>query len=350
MARSTQRTFGDWELPKGTRLSSGNFIREEVSGNTDGDEPGAWAQNILNLYEFLKPPLIQDSWAAPYQGVGAADTYETVGRYMVPGDVIGTDLSSGGSVEGLRSVFWARAETSGTTSVRTITVDENSLPATTASATFTELAIGKTDLQTRASGDPANDREVLVQAKNSVAGSQGRVAALFINWHRNDASLPAGPYSSVFRPQDLADYVANKPLSVQQMQQFAVNLQDLWRRRTPGMIHTAWSQTGMDNDGQGNLVRFRGLGFQYEGVSRARAWVYCKGDGSGTQEITVTLGDQTAVIGLGEGLTTSFAWLHVDFDLTPHYRQNPDPQDFLVAVADGVVQGACAWYRPIEVE
>lgn len=354
-ANHTVEALADWRIPLGAEASSGHYIRERTTQTNAADCPGDWARLVNNLYEWCKPPLVDDSWqAARNVASGAGPT--VLGRYRIPHELLGSGLT-GADIERLRLTARVRANGGGTGEQR-IQVTESGLfvvqSFVNAAYDWVQAASGvgfDDELGDAPDVDPGVDREVTVQLDCSGGGSADMAAAQ-IWWEDGGSPLADGPYSNEFAPCQIPNYeTRRRPLSVAMMRRLLGNLDGLRRRRIPGMICATYLQANaLSKTGGGTSNQYiRALGFRPAGVDEARVYVYADATTPPDSLIVELRGATTA--GVSEtisGIGGSLAWHRADLVLEPHHDADPVIEELVVKTAGSEsvrVRGCCAWYR-----
>ena len=345
--------LADVRVPTGARVGYADPIVDRPASvtTTHFDTVGDLARCGNTIFEHCKPQLVADLYRA-WTGTQGTTSFETVARYMVPGEMVGTYTPSTAITETLHARVWAKVGT-GTGRLKLITNDDNG------TQTFTNTGnawVGSPNLHAAFSAQVATahaDQEVQLQAQHSSSNDQLTLTSAEVYWDTTRTTLPTGPYGVDVLPLYNANFETyQQPLSVAEMQKLVRMYDHLMRHRTPGMIVSSWFHGGADTGTHSNVVG-RCLAFQGEYTSRVRFWVYMNaGTGGGA---TVTLND--GVVGLSGAVVRGLGhvgWAGpIDLDL-PEVRGvlgGAVPRVWNVSVnvdSAATIYGVSGWFRPIE--
>ncbi len=347
-----QQTLADWPLPTGREMAYGHYVTEAaaIPPRENADEPGDWAQLVNNIYEIMKPPFVNDAPQVPFTATGGP--FVEIARYRVPNEFVGTGLSGAGDVEELVPYVYALVSGGDTARLKIETPDTTVVETTWVNGALAWTKGSPTDITDSLTDGPPNpdpnfpDPEIIVKLRTDAAGTAD-VAALQIVWNTEGATLPDGPYDNEFRACNVASYADKlKGLSVPMMQRLAIDIDDLYRRRTPGMIIASFLPVAaVAGKGSGNSDQaWRAMSFRHPHVSAARVYVYAKGDATLNNSLTVSIGAVSVTLTALDD--TAFAWHRFDFAFVP--SPNTIPQEFTVTLDATTAQGCTGWYRAIQ--
>lgn len=321
-------TLGDIRVPTGIDAHFGKHILE-MEDEPDGayDRLGRYAQIINDLYEHMRPPLINCYPYTPWATTSA--TYAELARWKVPSSHCGTGVAFGGTdPEGLASGITYSVSGGGTASLKIETVQGSSERGSLTSASAVNVDVpssGQLDFDDTLSGY-LSDLDLVLYGKTT-AGTLS-VRDIEVRWASGRSNLPDGPYDNGFIPLSTLNGVAAQyagktgdathryqAVTPPRMQRLTRDLFVLKRTRTPGTICQA-------HFGTAGFVYFdgvppsaftatlaQGLTKQHQYVHTARFWAYGQDGGA----LTVTLGDQSGTIsGFFSGVPT---WQFVDIEM-----------------------------------
>jgi hypothetical protein len=332
----TVRQGADPRFPPSTRIGVRHYLTEWINNL---DSPAHWVQVVNDLYEHRKPPMLHDSWATP-----VADT-DAFPAWRLPTVHMGTHKSvSGSDAEKISSIFqMRRASGSGPVQARLNNVTQSQEPSfvSTSSTSFDFVGPALVPVD-----DDPNIGHVLVELEfRAPPGATAEARSVTGRFANDRTALPPGPYGTDFLPFLVELLALHEGVSVPTMERLIVDLVELKRRRSPGMICTRYFP-----DGCNSAEMLRGFAWQQEHVTSATFIVDAQQDGGAGNVIVSLTGDgvaRTETVPITTGTVDPYM---VTFALPRH--SNPGPRGLVLSVQTGganrpLVWGVNGWFNPI---
>lgn len=333
-----QNTLADWIVPVGSRLLPCDFIVEDDAA-AHGDSLGNLARMLNNLYALALPP--SPVWDIP------EETFTTTGS---PGDRISEYYIPTFALADSADQFKVRLEVIG--SVTGGATVELLFSTPTDSDTFTFTSSSPTAHQ---SGNvdivcDGNDKLLTIDARISSGAGTGTIQSLRVDWQFPGTFLQSAPYTPTTflpsSPNKLGDI--ERPVSVERVRRLLNNALEMYERRAPGMIISAYrentiGQFTLVGGGTADVV-WRAIARQPANVTQLKVWLNGERSNTGTSSISVQIDGQTETI--SGYLFGSRIWQSATITLPKHEAPEPLEHELRVIAPSSValVGGACAWW------
>lgn len=344
-----QSTLANWRLPSDTQAGPGWPIIEEVASTSQehNDTVGAIAKMINNLWQELRPQLVFDRYATLGISPSGTGSYETLSRYMIPGEVVASYHATSAITETLISRTNVQVSGGDSAAIR-VDTPTNAVAADASSVTSAAwVSTGSPTIQ--ATDGDSGDLEITVNGNVTTTASNLDLFGFSLWWDASRTSIPNGPYATEDLVALYTSLYTNKAacLSPQKIRRLAKALLYLKKRRLPGVVMNGYSEVGTSQS-----VATRCLAWQSEYVSKMRVYVYAEDNGSGsTLSATLTSGRTTATDTTSLAASAPAQWKVFDLEVEPRRAgQAPLPWELKTGASGATIYGASAWWRPIEVE
>lgn len=333
-----QNTLASWVVPAGSRLLPCDYIVEE-DGAVHGDTLGNLALMLNTLWALAVPP-------SPVWDI-VTDSFSTTGS---PGDRIGEYYIPTFAVADNVDQFKVRLEVTGQVTGGATVEILFSTPTDSDTFTFTDASYtahqsGNVDIVC-----DGNPKLLTIDARISSGAGTGTIQSLRVDWQFPGTFLQSAPYSpTTFLPSSTSQLGdIDRPVSVERVRRLLNNAIELYERRAPGMVLSAWADASLGQftlAGGGTAdVIWRAIARQPANVTQL--FVYLNGERSnaGTSSIQVLIDGQIETVsGFPFG---SRLWQSTTITLPRHEAPEPLEHELRIVAPTSValVGGACAWW------